>query len=238
MNKAFGISLEAGQIIKAAREIVATSGLFIKKKRYGILVYDEEGNRKDVNGEPGKLKAMGLDLKRSDTPEFMQRFLEEILFDVLNRKERTEIFSKIKDFREEFKERPGWEKGTPKRVNNLTKYTKLYDRTGKCGVGHVMAAINWNRLRKAYSDNYSLGITDGMKTIVCKLKSNPMGMTSIAYPIDELHLPNWYKDLPFDHSEMEKTIINKKISNLIGVLDWDLKDTENSNTFNSLFEIS
>jgi len=238
MNKAFGISLEAGQIIKAAREIVATRGLFIKKKRYGILVYDEEGNRKDVNGEPGKLKAMGLDLKRSDTPEFMQRFLEEILFDVLNRKERTEIFSKIKDFREEFKERPGWEKGTPKRVNNLTKYTKLYDRTGKCGVGHVMAAINWNRLRKAYSDNYSLGITDGMKTIVCKLKSNPMGMTSIAYPIDELHLPNWYKDLPFDHSEMEKTIINKKISNLIGVLDWDLKDTENSNTFNSLFEIS
>ena len=238
MNKAFGISIEAGQIIKAAREIVATSGLFIKKKRYGILVYDEEGNRKDVNGEPGKLKAMGLDLKRSDTPEFMQRFLEEILFDVLNRKEQTEIFSKIKDFREEFKERPGWEKGTPKRVNNLTKYTKLYDRTGKCGVGHVMAAINWNRLRKAYSDNYSLGITDGMKTIVCKLKSNPMGMTSIAYPIDELHLPNWYKDLPFDHSEMEKTIINKKISNLIGVLDWDLKDTENTNTFNSLFEVS
>ena len=238
MNKAFGISIEAGQIIKAAREIVATSGLFIKKKRYGILVYDEEGNRKDINGEPGKLKAMGLDLKRSDTPEFMQRFLEEILFDVLNRKGQSEIFSKIKDFREEFKERPGWEKGTPKRVNNLTKYTKLYDRTGKCGVGHVMAAINWNRLRKAYSDNYSLGITDGMKTIVCKLKNNPMGMTSIAYPIDELHLPNWYKDLPFDHNEMEKTIINKKITNLIGVLDWDLKDTENTNTFNSLFEIS
>ena len=98
MNKAFGISIEAGQIIKAAREIVATSGLFIKKKRYGILVYDEEGNRKDVNGEPGKLKAMGLDLKRSDTPEFMQKFLEEILFDVLNRKGQTEIFSKIKDF--------------------------------------------------------------------------------------------------------------------------------------------
>jgi DNA polymerase elongation subunit (family B) len=238
MNKAFGISIEAGQIIKAAREIVATSGLFIKKKRYGILVYDEEGNRKDVNGEPGKLKAMGLDLKRSDTPEFMQRFLEEILFDVLNRKERSDIFTKIKDFREEFKKRPGWEKGTPKRVNNLTKYTKLYDRTGKCGVGHVMAAINWNRLRKAYSDNYSLGIIDGMKTIVCKLKNNPMGMTSIAYPIDELHLPDWYKDLPFDHGEMEKTIINKKISNLIGVLDWDLKDTENTNTFNSLFEIS
>jgi DNA polymerase elongation subunit (family B) len=238
MNKAFGITLESGQLIKAAREIVATSGLFIKKKRYGILVYDEEGNRKDLGGEPGKLKAMGLDLKRSDTPEFMQRFLEEILFDVLTNTGQTEIFSKIKDFREKFKERPGWEKGTPKRVNNLTKYTKLYDRTGKCGVGHVMASINWNRLRKAYSDNYSMQIVDGMKTIVCKLRNNPMGMTSIAYPIDELHLPNWYKELPFDHTGMENSIINKKIDNLIGVLDWDLKDTESTNTFNTLFEIT
>ena len=238
MNKAFGITLESGEIIAAAREIVATKGLFIKKKRYGILVYDEEGNRKDVEGKPGKLKAMGLDLKRSDTPEFMQRFLEEILFDVLDGKEQLDIFEKIKDFRKQFKERPGWEKGTPKRVNNLTKYTKLYDRTGKCGVGHVMAAINWNRLRKAYSDNYSMQIVDGMKTIVCKLRNNPMGMTSIAYPIDELHLPNWYKELPFDHGGMENAIINKKIDNLIGVLDWDLKDTETTNTFNSLFEIS
>jgi len=65
-----------------------------------------------------------------------------------------------------------------------------------------------------------------------------MGMTSIAYPIDELHLPNWYKELPFDHGGMENAIINKKIDNLIGVLDWDLKDTETTNTFNSLFEIS
>ena len=36
-----------------------------------------------------------------------------------------------------------------------------------------------------------------------------MGMTSIAYPIDELHLPNWYKDLPFDHNGMENSITNK-----------------------------
>ena len=238
MNNTFGITIESGEIIAAAREIVASRGLFIKKKRYGILVYDQEGNRKDTDGKPGKLKAMGLDLKRSDTPEFMQRFLEEILFDVLNGKTETDILGMIKDFREKFKERPGWEKGTPKRVNNLTKYTKMFDRTGKCGVGHVMAAINWNRLRKAYSDNYSMEITDGMKTIVCKLKNNPMNMTSIAYPIDELHLPQWYKDLPFDHGGMENAIINKKIDNLIGVLDWDLKETESTNTFSSLFEIS
>ena len=73
MNNTFGITIESGEIIAAAREIVASRGLFIKKKRYGILVYDQEGNRKDTDGKPGKLKAMGLDLKRRATREFMQR---------------------------------------------------------------------------------------------------------------------------------------------------------------------
>ena len=63
-------------------------------------------------------------------------------------------------------------------------------------------------------------------------------MTSVAYPIDELHLPKWFQELPFDHAEMEKTIINNKIDNLIGILDWDIQQTELSNTFTSLFDFT
>ena len=99
-----------------------------------------------------------------------------------------------------------------------------------------MAAINWNKLRKAHSDSYSLSITDGMKVIVCKLKSNNMNMTSIAYPIDEQRLPHWFKELPFDNGAMEETIIDNKLDNLIGVLDWDLQSTQLKNNFNDLFE--
>ena len=33
--------------------------------------------------KPGKVKAMGLDLRRSDTPVFMQEFLSELLLMVL-----------------------------------------------------------------------------------------------------------------------------------------------------------
>jgi len=238
MNKAFHTTRENGAIIKAGREICGERGLFITKKRYGILVYDEEGNRKDTDGKPGKLKAMGLDLKRSDTPEFMQRFLEDILLSVLKGKQEKEILQEITEFREKFKERPGWEKGTPKRVNKLTAYTKEYNKTGRCGVGHVMAGINWNILRKAYSDKFSMEVIDGMKTIVCKLKDNPMKMKSVALPIDELHLPQWFKDLPFDHRAMEETIIDNKISNLLNVMNWDLKATQQNTTFESLFEIA
>jgi len=42
--------------------------------------------------------------------------------------------------------------------------------------------------------------------------------------------------LPFNHEEMEQTIIDNKLDNLIGVLEWDIRSTEEKNTFNSLFE--
>ena len=128
--------------------------------------------------------------------------------------------------------------GAPKRVNNLTKYGKEEERLGKANMpGHVRAALNWNNLRRMNSDKYSLQIVDGMKTIVCKLKPNPLGWTSIGYPTDELHLPQWFKDLPFDDAEMEATVVDGKVDNLLGVLEWDLASATNTdNTFTTLFE--
>ena len=235
MNQAFNCPTNYGEIIKAGREVVASKGLFITKKRYAVLIYDKEGKRKDKDGELGEIKAMGLDLKRSDTPEFMQKFLEQILLMVLNGQDKQDVIDAINEFRTAFKERPGWEKGTPKRVNNLTKHTEVFAKTGKCGVGHAMAAINWNRFKKAHSDQRSMDITDGMKVIVCKLKSNPMGITSIAYPTDELRLPEWFKELSFDNAAMESTIIDNKVDNLIGVLDWDISASDQKTSFDMLF---
>lgn len=235
MNQAFNVPSNLGEIIKAGREVVASKGLFITKKRYAVLIYDKEGKRKDTDGEAGEIKAMGLDLKRADTPDYMQRFLEKILLMVLKGQGQNDIVDAINEFRTEFKERPGYEKGTPKRVNNLTKHTEVFEKTGKCGVGHALAAINWNRFKRAYGDNRSMDIVDGMKVIVCKLKSNPMGITSIAYPVDEMRLPDWFKELPFDNAAMEETIIDNKVDNLIGILNWDLRASEQKNTFDMLF---
>jgi hypothetical protein len=41
--------------------------------------------------------------------------------------------------------------------------------------------------------------------------------------------------MPFDSGAMERTIIDKKVSNLIGVLDWDIRASDQINTFESLF---
>jgi DNA polymerase elongation subunit (family B) len=226
-----------GEVIKAGREIVGSKSLFITKKRYAVLYYDKEGKRTDVDGKPGKIKAMGLDLKRSDTPEFIQNFLSDVLEMVLMGKPEQEVLDHITEFRIRFKARPGWEKGSPKRANNITEYQASEAKKGKANMpGHVRASINWNTLKRMFDDKYSMNITDGAKVIVCKLKQNPMGFTSVAYPVDELRLPQWFKDLPFEHAEMEATVIDKKLDNLIGVLKWDIGSTEEKNTFNSLFE--
>ena len=240
MEQAFHIPREMGSVIKGGREIVASKGLFITKKRYAVMIIDKEGKRTDVNGKPGKVKAMGLDLKRSDTPKVIQEFLSDILDDVLTGVSRDSIIERIREFKYKFTERPGWEKGSPKRVNNLTMYGKKEQQQGKANMpGHVRAGMNWNTMRRMNSDNYSLQIVDGMKVIVCKLKANPMGWTSIAYPTDESHLPAWFKELPFDDAEMEATVIDGKVDNLLGVLDWDLGSATNTqNTFQHLFNFS
>ncbi len=239
MERACHCPRDMGAIIAAGRELVAVKGLFIKKKRYAVLIYDLEGVRLDTHGKPGKVKAMGLDLKRSDTPKVVQDFLSEILLDVLTGTGdvRQKVIDKVRDFKLAFQSRPAWEKGTPKRVNNLTKYTAEEARLGKANMpGHVRAAMNWNNLKRMHGDNYSTSIVDGMKTIVCKLKDNPLGYTSVGYPTDQLHIPQWFKDLPFDDALMETTIVDQKVENLLGVLEWKIAEsTDIKTTFDTLF---
>jgi DNA polymerase elongation subunit (family B) len=240
MEQAFHCPRDMGELIKCGREMVADRSLFITKKRYAVNIIDLEGKRLDVGGKIGKTKATGLDLKRSDTPKVIQEFLLEILNKILSGTQRDDVIEHIRKFKYEFMERPGWEKGSPKRVNNLTKYGAAEAAQGRANMpGHVRAALNWNNMRRMNGDNYSMQIVDGMKTIVCKLKSNALGWTSIGYPTDEQRLPTWFTELPFDNSLMEATVVDQKIDNLLGVLEWDLVAATNTeNTFTSLFDFS
>ena len=249
----FNVSLSAGKVMQAGREVVGRSGLFITKKRYAIKVLDLEG----WQPPGGKLKIMGMDIKRSDTPEFIQDFLEEILDNALEGVPEQDVIAKIKDFKQYFQSLDPWEKGMPKRVNNLTPYTIKYEKLkGLRGndpfnkkkslidekpvnnmiPGHVQGSIHWNILKKMHSDQYSMQVTDGMKVIVCRLKSNPMGYNAVAYPTDEMHLPKWFKELPFDDDVMEQSVLIKKIDNVLGAMNWDLSRITDSEALDKFFE--
>lgn len=227
--------------IKAGRELIATTGLFIAKKMYGVMIYDKEKIRLDTGNKPGKIKAMGLAIKRTDTPKVIQKFLEEILTDILLKYSEKEIMEKIKKFREDFKKWEPWKMGSPKKVNNLSEYQEKYENaskknSGKVNLpGHVRASINYNKLLDINNDMSSMRITDGSKIIICKLLNNTYNMTSIAYPTDENNLPVWFKQLPFDIKSMEEVLIDKKVETLIKVLNWNLNKSISNNNIDDLF---
>lgn len=154
-------------------------------------------------------------------------------------KGRDEIIETIKTFKHQLSSQDSWTKGSPKSVNKLSTYSELEanSKVGRANMpGHVRAALNYNYLRKVNADNYSMKIVDGMKVVVCKLKPNPLNFTSIAYPTDELRLPQWFQELPFDDNEMERTLIDEKIENLLGVMNWDIRSNiDTKSTFDSLF---
>jgi DNA polymerase elongation subunit (family B) len=79
MKEMFLVPLDRGAIIKAGREVVAKRGIFKHKikKKYALYVVDNEGKRSE------KIKVMGMETQRSDTPKWMQKFLKNCLEMVL-----------------------------------------------------------------------------------------------------------------------------------------------------------
>ena len=151
--KAFNAPEIFGNLIKASCESVGYRGLYITKKRYAILNYFLDG---DYLKEP-KLKAMGLDLRRSDTPAICQEFLTTLLKEFLKGASEQETIIMINDFKKKFKDLPPAEQGTPKRINKLTYYADLiHQGKGNRVPGHVRAAINWNLLREINRDKFLL----------------------------------------------------------------------------------
>lgn len=241
MNTTFNTGIDRGRIIAAGLEIIGTRGIFLKKKRYTILKYHEDGDRLDKDGKPGKLKNMGTELKRSDTPKYVQDFLEELMMDLLTGEEESVMRTKVMDFKREFVTKPAWHKGMPKTIKGMSKYQesfedinidyleRTYDKTKGCSVGHAVASFNWNKLRELNGDFESLEITDGMKITVCDIKGETKygrlfgkEMKKIAYPTEQERLPVWFKELPFDTDSMGTNVINKKLDNVFGILDMDI----------------
>jgi len=238
-------------VIASSRETVSESGIWMVKKRYACLMFDKDGIRLDVGGKPGKVKAMGLDLKRADTPKLVQKFLSDILMDTLTNKGEDFVIGKIREFKEQFEALKPWQMGTPRAVNKLSHYRDKIEAAGikklQGGTvgnlhvpGHVTASLAWNRLKEINMDQHAMKIIDGQKVIVCKLKETPYNtLSSIAYPVDEVHLPDWFLQLPFDEGEMMAGIVDKKVENLLGVLNWDLSRASKQNEmFESLFDMS
>ncbi len=229
MMEAFFVTESQGDIIKSGREVVARRGIFkhLTKKRYALSVIDLEGKRCE------KLKVMGMETQRSDTPEWIQGFLEECLESVVMRgQDNAALLDIIREFKDEFYERDVWKLGRPCRVRNLTIGSQKHREyiSGETWINprvhfSVIAADNFNRYLEFFGDKVTAPIVDGDKIeVVCLLmdnKTNPLKFDSIALPVGNTLIPSWIKSLPVDVNTSYAKLIDKKLNNIFDMMKWD-----------------
>lgn len=233
MDENFCIGTKRGRIIQAGREVIARRGLFKDvKKRYALHVINNEGKPDD------KMKIMGMEVRRSDTPKIVQDFLTDCLTAVVkDGKNYDDVREMVDDFRYNvFRKLEPWERGTPGRVSNLASNARKiqsYQEAKEQQIVNiakpkthysVMAANNTNLLMKQNDEHRWDYIRDGDKISVLYLKPNPYGMNVVAIKVDETYVPEWFKELPFDNERHEKKMIDQKLFNVLGsIMDWSFE---------------
>ena len=236
-------------IIKCAREVVASTGIFQAKKKYLLRVANLDGN--NINKDDKKsLKAMGSEIKKSDTPAFIQEFLKEVSLMILDEHSYDDISKYILNFRKVFASKKSdlMAIGTTKSVNDYNKYFGEWQRTeakmkGKCRLpGHVRAAINSNTLMDYFGDIESLKIIDGAKISVLYVDEtfvHPQSgevISSIAFNADIKKLPNWFiGNFKPNMKLMEEKLIDKKLAGIFNSVKLEIP-TQRKQILESLFD--
>ncbi len=230
MERNFFSSIEHAKVIECKRETVARNGLFKHetKKRYALNVWDDEGKRYP----DGKVKVVGMEVRRSDTPKFVQKFLQECLEDVLIRDYSFDkIYEKAEMARDKFDVDDPFDLGIPSSASKITigKAQEEYHQAngGPKPKIHwaVMGALRFNQYREFFGDTDMREITDGDKVKIFYLNQyhpkNPLQFPSIAINADATFIKDWFSELPFDIEMMKQKLIANKLNNVFDMLDWD-----------------
>lgn len=232
MQKQFNCQPQYDSLIKAGREIVGSAGLFLNaKKKYTIKVVDNEG--KAVN----KLKTVGSEMKKADTPKVIQIFLKELMGLILDHEEYPVIEKFVNEKRKSlvFKVENPIVLGAAKQINNLDAKYAEFLRTEKVGngkvahcPGHVRAAINYNELVKEFNSSDKL-LKAGDKGIIFYLKPNDHQIKAIAFPADLNHFPIWFtENFQINKKLTEEKMIDAKLERIFEAMKWEIPTPQNT----------
>lgn len=199
-------------IIKAGREVVASRGIFVQKKRYILRVIDNEGEKVD------KLKVMGLDTKKTTIPPAVGKKLNDYVGRLLKGEEWDDIAIDIVEYKEYIRTTDDvLDIGLPRGVNKVEEYTERWrdDKTTRLP-GHVAASMHYNQLLEKYDDKISGHITSGMKIKVFYLTRKYGQFKSIAIPTDIAEVPKWFLEHYTINRDMHiERLVNKPLGNII-----------------------
>lgn len=228
--------------IKAAREVVAERGLFLlAKKKYTLKVVNLDGV--DLRAKP-KLKSMGSEIKKADTPKVIQEFLKELMNLILDGEEYSVLENFVNDHRGKLirNTKDVLALAPAKQVNDLDSKYAEWQRTEKVGLGkvnlpgHVRASINYNELTNAFDPGGAKPLRAGDKAAILYVKPNQYNMKSIGFPTELLHLPKWFdENFQVDMKITEEKMIDSKIDGIFEAMGLELPTPQQS-FLNSIFD--
>lgn len=160
------------------REVIAERGFWTSKKRYVLNVWDSEG----VSYAEPKLKVIGLESKKSSTPEICRKKLKELYLLAVT-KDESAVQKFIADFRSEWNTLSVDQIASPISCNNLEKYSDVGTIFIKGTPRHVKGALTHNHIvqTKNLSSMIEL-IGDGDKVKCVPLKvPNPASTDVISF---------------------------------------------------------
>ena len=216
------------------QEVIAKSGLFVTKKRYGLKIINDNG--KKVN----KMMIKGLDTVRSSFPVAMREMLSKVLEDILMDVPKEKLDEFIINFKDSMKLMDFNKIAIPISVKGIHKY---YNKQGDIFKSHflrtpvhVKSALHYNDFLKynKISKQYSV-ISNGEKIKWIYLKQNPLGLNTMAYkgyedPPEVLEFIRQY----INHEKIYKQALHKKIMMLYDALRWD-EPTDATKTIERFF---
>ena len=203
------------------QEVVAKTGLFITKKRYGLRIINDAGRK--VN----KTHVKGLDTVRSNFAVAMKDLLSNVLDDILANVPKEKIDERVSLFKRNMHNLSYEVMANPIGVKGIGKYEVKDSESAFSGYKkgtpvHVKSAINYNSLIDYWYEGKKYGkITNGNKIKWVYLKENEFGFDTIAYkgyedPPQVLEMIRNY----IDHKKMFEQAMSKKIGMFYKALKW------------------
>ena len=221
--------------IKITADVVASTGLWVKKKRYALMkVYDMEKKRKifDKDGTLGKLEVKGIDVVRTSFPAKFRKFSGELLNMILRKVPKGAVDDRILAMEKEIKTLPVEEiaKNTSVRyisakgdANYNPPGRKLFTIPTSKTPPQVGSALMYNDLLKKFGLQKQFEpIHHGQKIKWIYLKENPYALNYLALkadgtdPDEILEIINIYAD----RKKMYDKELKTKIARFYSVMRW------------------
>ena len=216
--------------ISFKREAIASSGMFIAKKRYALLMTDLEGVR---FSEP-KLKIMGLETARSSTPGIVRTKLKDCIMIIMT-KTPEELRKYVNTFYDEFMELPIDVIASPRGVKGISKYTDVSDIYKSGTPIATKAALLHNAyIKKLKIDKEVAPIKENDKIRFVFVKvPNPYGMGGRDAVLGFINkAPTQFQlDKFVDRKKQFEKTFGEPLDNILQAIKWSISDKVTLDSF-------